>query len=129
MIPPCLTLINIRYVARVKWNNFGKGVAPSSTPRCRSFWKESLLISLHYGCQLYLCVCVCVCVRVCVYVCLCGRVFQTGNEIIIKTKKTYVSYCHMDLALNSLQGLMCHEIQTTKPSRYVENMNDLEVIF
>ena len=31
MIPPCLTLSNIRYVSRVKWSNPGKGVAPSLT--------------------------------------------------------------------------------------------------
>ena len=29
MIPPCLTLSNIRYISRVKWCNPGKGVAPS----------------------------------------------------------------------------------------------------
>ena len=31
LIPPCLTLSNIRYVSRVKWSNHGKGVAPSPT--------------------------------------------------------------------------------------------------
>ena len=29
LIPPCLTLSNIRSVLRVKWSNSGKGVAPS----------------------------------------------------------------------------------------------------
>ena len=29
MILPCLTLIIIRYVSRVKWSNLGQGVAPS----------------------------------------------------------------------------------------------------
>ena len=37
LIPPCLTLSNIRYVSKVKWSNPGKGVAPSPTPRCRSY--------------------------------------------------------------------------------------------
>ena len=37
LIPPWLTLSNIRYVSRVKWNNSGKGVVPSSTPCCRSY--------------------------------------------------------------------------------------------
>ena len=37
LIPPCLTLINIRYVSRVKWNNPRKGVAPFSIPRCSSY--------------------------------------------------------------------------------------------
>ena len=54
MIPPCLTLSNIRYVSRVKWSNQGKGVVPSPTPRCCSYWKESLLVALDYSCQLYL---------------------------------------------------------------------------
>ena len=54
LIAPCLTLNNIRYVSRVKWRNPGKGVAPSPTSRCRSYWKGSLLVSFDYGCQLYL---------------------------------------------------------------------------
>ena len=29
LIPPCLTLRDIRYVSRVKWSNPGKGVVPS----------------------------------------------------------------------------------------------------
>ena len=32
---------------------FNLGVAPSPTPRCRSYWKGSLLVALDYGCQLY----------------------------------------------------------------------------
>ena len=31
--------------------NPGKGVAPSLTPRCSSYWKGSLLVTLDYGCQ------------------------------------------------------------------------------
>ena len=37
LIPPCLTLSDIRYVSRVKWSNPAKGVAPSLTPRCCSY--------------------------------------------------------------------------------------------
>ena len=29
VMPPCLTLIIIRYVSRVKWSNSGEGVVPS----------------------------------------------------------------------------------------------------
>ena len=54
MIPPCLTLSNIRYVSRVKWSNPGKGLALSSTPRCSSYWKGSLLVALDCGRQIYL---------------------------------------------------------------------------
>ena len=54
LIPPWLTLGNIRYVSRVKWNNSGKGVAPFPTPRCSSYWKGSLLATVDYSHQLYL---------------------------------------------------------------------------
>ena len=37
LIPPSLTLSNIRYVSRVKWSIPGKGVAPSPTPWCSSY--------------------------------------------------------------------------------------------
>ena len=37
LMPPCLTLSNIRYVSRVKWSNPGKGVAHSPTPWCSSY--------------------------------------------------------------------------------------------
>ena len=53
MIPPCLTLNNIRYVSRVKWSNPGKGVASSPTPRCYGYWKGSLRVGLDYGRQLF----------------------------------------------------------------------------
>ena len=54
LVPPCLTLSIIRYVSRVKWSSPGKGVSPSPTPRCSSYWKESLCVTLDYSCQLYL---------------------------------------------------------------------------
>ena len=54
LIPLCLTLSIIRYVSRVKWSHPGKRVAPSPTCRCSSYWKRSLLVTLEYGCQLYL---------------------------------------------------------------------------
>ena len=37
LIPPWLTLSNIRYISRVKWSNPGKGVASSPTPWCNSY--------------------------------------------------------------------------------------------
>ena len=54
LIPPCWTLSVIRYVSRVKWSKLGKGVAPSPTPRCSSYWKGSLRVALNYSCQVYL---------------------------------------------------------------------------
>ena len=53
LIPPFLTLSNIRYAPRVKWRNPGKGVEPFPTPRCSSYWKGSFLVALEYGRQLY----------------------------------------------------------------------------
>ena len=44
--PPCLTLSIIRYGSRVKWNNPGKGVAPSYTPHCSNYWKGSPPVTL-----------------------------------------------------------------------------------
>ena len=52
LMPPCLTLSIIRWGSRVKWINPGKGVAPSPTSRCSSYWKGSLRITLDYGRQL-----------------------------------------------------------------------------
>ena len=54
MIPPSLTLSNTRYISRVKWSNPEKGVVPSLTPQCSSYWKGSLRVVLDNGCQLYL---------------------------------------------------------------------------
>ena len=53
LISPCLTFSIIRYRSRIKWSNQKKGVAPSSTPQCCSYWKGSLWFALEYGCQLY----------------------------------------------------------------------------
>ena len=65
LIPLCLTLSIIRYGSRVKWSNPGKGVSPSPTPWCSSYWKGNLRRpmspTLFY---IYICVCVCVCVCV-----------------------------------------------------------------
>ena len=55
----------------------GNGVASSPTPRCSSYWKGSLHVTLDYGCQLflhiYICVCACIYIyiRVHVYICVC----------------------------------------------------------
>ena len=53
LIPPCLTLRNIRCILRVKWSKLRNGVAPSPTPWYSSYWKGSLLVALDYGRQLY----------------------------------------------------------------------------
>ena len=43
-----------KVLSRVKWSNPGKGVAPSPTPRCSSYRKGILRVTLDYGHQLYL---------------------------------------------------------------------------
>ena len=52
LMPTCLTLSIIRYGSRVKWSNPGQGVAPSPTPRCSSYRKGSLRVTLDQGRQL-----------------------------------------------------------------------------
>ena len=54
LMPPCLTLSIIRYGSRVKWCNPEKGVAPSPTPRCTTYRKGNLRVTLNFGRQLYL---------------------------------------------------------------------------
>ena len=54
LMPPGLTLSFIRYRSRLKWSNPGKGVGPSHTPWCSSYWKGSFQVTFDYGCQLYL---------------------------------------------------------------------------
>ena len=54
LMPPCLTLIIIRYLSRIKWSNPGKGVAPFPTPWCSSYLKGSLWVVLDYSRQFYL---------------------------------------------------------------------------
>ena len=49
----CSTLGIIRCVSRVKWSNPEKRVAPSPTPWCSSYQKESLWVTLDYSHQLY----------------------------------------------------------------------------
>ena len=48
----CLTLGIKRYGSRVKWSNPGKGVTPSPTPQCCSYWKGSLWVTLDDSHQL-----------------------------------------------------------------------------
>ena len=75
LIPPCLTLSIIRNGSRVKWRNPRTEEAPSSTPRCSSYWKGSLRYTLNYGRQLYfyIYIYVCVCVWYGMCVCVCER--------------------------------------------------------
>ena len=46
LMPPCLALSIIRWGSRVRCSNPGNGVAPSPTPRCISYWKGSLQVTL-----------------------------------------------------------------------------------
>ena len=49
LIPPCLTFCIIKVQIKGKWNNPEKGVVPSPTPCCRSYWKGSLWVTLKYS--------------------------------------------------------------------------------
>ena len=48
LIPPYLTLSIIRYVSRLKWSNPEKGVTPSPTTQCGSYWKRVALDNFTY---------------------------------------------------------------------------------
>ena len=52
LMPPCLTISIIRYGSMVKWTNPGKRVVPSPTPRCSSYRKGSLRVTVDYDRQL-----------------------------------------------------------------------------
>ena len=48
LVLSCLRLRIIMYVSREKWSNPGKGVARPLTPRCSSYRKGSLPVTLDY---------------------------------------------------------------------------------
>ena len=50
----CFTFSIIMYTSRVKRSNPGKGVLPSSTSRCSSYWKCSVRVASDDGHQFYL---------------------------------------------------------------------------
>ena len=50
----CLNTQQYKVHIEGKWSNPGKGVAPSPTLWCCSYWKESLWVAFDYGHQLYL---------------------------------------------------------------------------
>ena len=54
MVQDAALLNTLHYKVRVKWSNPGNGVVPSPTPRCSSYWKGSLRVTLEEGCHLYL---------------------------------------------------------------------------
>ena len=45
-----------KVLSRVKWSNPGKRVVPSPTPRCSSYRKGILWVTLDYGRQLTYCI-------------------------------------------------------------------------
>ena len=53
LVPPYLTLSNVKYVSTVKWSNPRNGRTPSPTPWCSSYWKWSLLVAPDFSRQLY----------------------------------------------------------------------------
>ena len=52
MVLDASLLYTQHYKVRVKWSNPGKGVAPSPTPWCSLYRKDSLRVNLDYGRQL-----------------------------------------------------------------------------
>ena len=62
-----------KVLSRVKWSNRGNGVAPSPTPRCSSYWKGYLLVTLDYGHQLFF-----------------NRLISQWVECLLMVRKTWV---------------------------------------
>ena len=52
LMPPYLALSTIKWKSRVKRSNLGNGIAPPTKPRCSSYWKESLRVTLYEGGEL-----------------------------------------------------------------------------
>ena len=46
LMPSCLTLSITRYGSGLEWNYPENRLAPFSTPRCSSYWKRSLRVTL-----------------------------------------------------------------------------------
>ena len=72
-----------------KWRNPEKEIAPSLTPRCSSYGKETLRVALDYSgptylthIYIYVCVCVCVCV------CEREREREREREKLLKSSRT-----------------------------------------
>ena len=105
LMPPRLTFSDIRYVSRVKWSNPGKGIVPSPTPRCSSYWKGSLLVALYdYGRQLYF--------TFNIYLFLTFSVFrQLSSSLFLYSQR--FGWC----VLRSSSGVSC---RTQKPTRNFE---------
>ena len=53
LMPPCLTKDYKAWI-KDKWSNPGKGVVPSPTPQCISYWKRSLWVTPNHGQPTYL---------------------------------------------------------------------------
>ena len=109
LMPPCLTLSNIRYVSRGKWSNPGKGVALSPTPQCSSCWKRSLLVALDYGRQLNL-----------QYNQLTNKIHSPGKKIVLQGRKAKIERhnCHF-LYLHTMDICRC-----LPPDRTWHKVND-----
>ena len=102
---PYLTLSIIRYGSRPKWSNLGKGVASSPTHWCSScrkgaFGSPSTTVTNFTTWN---------------HLTLCKQMISGSFKIVIFKLWVYKSYFQymstQDLALNNLQGLICHKTQ------------------
>ena len=114
LIPLCLTLSNIRYVLRVKWSNPGKGVAPSPTPRCSSYWKGSLLVALDL--LIYTC---CIAMIQLYVTYTCGNIINNNDERTHFFRKIYLSHFIRKGYERVAKGLcMRGELETEQTATY-----------
>ena len=85
-------------VSRVKWSNQGKGVAPSPTPQCSSYWKGSLRVTLDYGSQLfynlYVETQICTFSFIQVWIKQCMK--RNLSILILKLNQNEICHCHIN---------------------------------
>ena len=98
LIPPCLTLTIIKFESRVKWNNPEKGLTPSHTPWCSSYWKESLQVAFDYGRRLYFLL------------------------IFFKTSKLCSMFLLLNLSILTLTNIFCRLIHHIISSLFIQTM-------
>ena len=74
------SLLNIQqYKVRIKskWSKSEKGVAPSPTSSCSSYWEENLRVNLDYGrpAYIYIYIYIQICMYICIYLYIYACVF------------------------------------------------------
>ena len=88
-----------------KWNYPEKGVVPSATPCCSSYWKESFWVFLNYGRPTYICIYI---IKICILYLRVLFIFQlkfldkNGDKINMRDKHKFYLSSLISLSINSV---------------------------